>query len=93
MSQDILIPALTEASSLLLGPLNADVEEALMLKPGYVIQCFLLSIFLSLGGELLVVVRLPTVFFRWFDVIQNYHPSAPLPDDRLREGVAIFFGD
>ena len=74
MSQDILIPALAEASSLLLGPLNADVEEALMLKPGCVIQCFLLSIFLSPGGELLVVVRLPTVFFRWFDAIQNYHP-------------------
>ena len=74
MSQDILILVLVEALSLLLGPLNANVEEALMLKPGCVIQRFLLSIFLSPGGELLVVVRLPTVFFRWFDAIQNYHP-------------------
>ena len=74
MSQDILIPVLAEALSLLLGLLNADVEEALMLKLGCVIQRFLLSISLSPGGELLVVVRLPTVFFRWFDAIQNYHP-------------------
>ena len=74
MSQDILILVLVEALSLLLGPLNADVEEALMLKPGCVIQRFLLSIFLSPGGELSVVVRLPTAFFRWFDAIQNYHP-------------------
>ena len=68
-----MILVLVEALSLLLGLLNADVEETLMLKPGYVIQRFLLSIFLSPGGELLVVVRLPTVFFRWFDTIQNYH--------------------
>ena len=74
MSHNILIPVLVEALSLLLGPLNADVEETLMLKPGCVIQRFLLSTFLSLGGELSVVVRLPTVFFRWFDAIQNYHP-------------------
>ena len=74
MSQGILIPVLAEALSLLLGPLNADVEEALMLKLGCVIQRFLLSIFLSPGGELLVVVRLPTVFFRWFDAIQNHLP-------------------
>ena len=60
------------ALSLLLGLLNADDEEALMLKPGCVIQRFLLSIFLSLGGELSVVVRLPTVFFRWLGAIQNY---------------------
>ena len=93
MSQDILTPVLVEALSLLLGPSNADVERAPMLKPGCVTQRFLLSIFLFPGGELSVVVRLPTVFFRWFDVIQNYHPSTPLPDDRLREGVAIFFGD
>ena len=73
MSQDILILVLVEALSLLLGLLNADVEEALMLKSGCVIQRFLLSIFLSPGGELSVVVRLPTVFFRWFDAIQNYH--------------------
>ena len=43
-----------------------------MLKPGCVIQRFLLSIFLSPGGELSVVVRLPSVFFRWLDAIQNY---------------------
>ena len=68
-----MILVLVEALSLLLGFLNADVEEALMLRPGCVTQRFLLSIFLSPGGELLVVVRLPTVFFRWFDTIQNYH--------------------
>ncbi|RVW59202.1 hypothetical protein CK203_095601 [Vitis vinifera] len=91
LSQDILIPVLVEALSLLLGPLNADVEEALMLKPGCVIQRFLLSIFLSPGGELSVVVRLPTVFFRWLDAIQIIILS--LPDERLREGVAIFASD
>ena len=74
MSQDILIPVLVEALSLLLGPSNVDVEEALMLKPGCAIQHFLLSIFLSPGGELSVVVRLPTAFFRWLDAIQSYHP-------------------
>ena len=74
LSQDILTPVLVEALSLLLGPSNADVEEALMLKPGCVTQRFLLSIFLSPGGELSVVVRLPTVFFRWFDAIQNHLP-------------------
>ena len=74
MSQDILILVLVEALSLLVGPLNADVEKALMLKPECVIHRFLLSIFLSPGGELSVVVRLPTAFFRWFDAIQNYHP-------------------
>ena len=73
-SQDILILVLVEALSLLLGLLNADVEESLMLKPGCVIQRFLLSIFLSPGGELLIVVRLPTAFFRWFDATQNYLP-------------------
>ena len=74
MTQDILILVLVEALSLLLGLLNADVEEALMSKPRCVIQRFLLLIFLSPGGELSVVVRLPTVFFRWFDAIQNYLP-------------------
>ena len=74
LSQDILILVLVEALSLLLGLLNPDVEEALMLKPGCVIQRFLLSIFLSLEGELSVVVRLATVFFRWFDAIQNHLP-------------------
>ena len=47
-----------------------------MLKLGCVIQRFPLLIFLSPGGELSVVVRLPTVFFRWFDTIQN---CLPLP--------------
>ena len=46
-SQDILILVLVEALSLLLGLLNANVEEALMLKPGCVTHRFLLSIFLS----------------------------------------------
>ena len=63
LSHDILIPVLVEALSLLLGPSNADVEEALMLNPGCAIQHFLLSIFQSPGGELSVDVRLPTVFF------------------------------
>ena len=70
LSRDILI--LVPALSLLLGLLNADDKEALMLKPGCVIQRFLLLIFLSPGGKLSVVVRLPTVFFRWFGAIQNY---------------------
>ena len=74
LSQDILTPALAEALSLLLGPSNVDVEEALMLKPGCVTQRFLLSIFLSPEGELSIVVRLPTVFFRWSDAIQNHLP-------------------
>ena len=70
MSQDILILVL--ALSLLLGLLNADDEEVPMLKLGYVIQRFPLLIFLSPGGELSVVVRLPTVFFRWLGAIQSY---------------------
>ena len=74
LSQDILTPVLVEALSLLLGPSNVDVEEALILKPGCVTQRFLLSIFLSPGGELLVVFRLPTVSFRWLGATQNYHP-------------------
>ena len=74
MSQDILILVLVDALNLLLGPLNANVEEAPMLKPGCVIPCFLLLIFLSPGGELSVVARLPTVFFRWLGAIQNYLP-------------------
>ena len=72
--QDILILVLAEALSLLLDLLNANVEEALMLKPGCVTQRFLLSIFLSPGGELSTVFRLPTVSFRWLGAIQNYHP-------------------
>ena len=43
-----------------------------MSKPGCVIQRSLLLIFLSPGGELSAVVRLPTVFFRWLGAIQNY---------------------
>ena len=74
MSQDILIPVLVEALSLLLGPSNVDVEEALMLKSGCVTQRFLLSIFLSPRGELSAAFRLPTVSFRWLDAIQNYPP-------------------
>ena len=74
LSQGILTPVLAEALSLLLGPSNVDVEEALMLKPECVTQRFLLSIFLSPGRELSVVVRLPTASFRWFDAIQNHHP-------------------
>ena len=72
MSQDILILVL--ALSLLLGLLNVDDEEALMLKPRCVIPHFLLLIFLSPGGELSVVFRLPTVSFRWLNAIQNYLP-------------------
>ena len=68
LSQDILTPVLVEALSLPLGPSNTDVEGALMWKPGCVTQRFLLSIFLSPGGELSVVFRLPIVS------IQNYHP-------------------
>ena len=69
-----MIPVLIEALSLLLGPSNADVEETLMLRPGCVTQRFLLSIFLSPGGELPVVFLLPTVSFRWLGAIQNYPP-------------------
>ena len=74
LSQDILVLVLVEALSLLLGLLNADVEEALMLKPGCVTQHFLLSISLSPGGELSAVFRLPAVSFRWLGAIQNYPP-------------------
>ena len=45
-----------------------------MLKPGCVVPHFLFLIFLSPGGELSVVIRLPTVFFRWLGAIQNYLP-------------------
>ena len=62
------------ASSLLPGLSNADDEEAPMLKPGCVVPRFPLLIFLSPGGELSVVVRLPTVSFRWLGTIQNYLP-------------------
>ena len=74
LSQDISILVLVEALSLLLGSLNADIEKALMLKPGCVTQHFLLSISLSPGGELSAVFRLPTVSFRWLNAIQNYLP-------------------
>ena len=65
---------LGQALSLLPGLLNADDEEAPSMKPGCATQRFLLSILLSLGGELAIVTRLPTVFFRWLDAIQNYLP-------------------
>ena len=69
-----MTPVLVEVLSLLLGLLNANVEEVLMLKPGCVTQRSLLSIFLSSGGELSAVFRLPIVSFRWLGAIQNYHP-------------------
>ena len=72
MSQDIL--TLVPALNLLLGLSNAGDGETPMLKPGCVIPRFLLLIFLSPGGELSVVVRLPTVFFRWLGAIQSYLP-------------------
>ena len=62
------------ANSLLLGLLNAGDRETPMMKPGWVAPRFFLLIFLSPGGELLAVFRLPTVFFRWLGAIQNYHP-------------------
>ncbi|RVW76745.1 hypothetical protein CK203_047550 [Vitis vinifera] len=71
---DILTPVLVKALSLPLGPSNTDVEGALMWKPGCVTQRFLFSIFLSPGGELSAVFRLPTVSFRWLAAIQNHHP-------------------
>ncbi|RVW15551.1 hypothetical protein CK203_077739 [Vitis vinifera] len=43
-------------------------------KPGCVAPRFLFLTFRSPGGELAVVVRLPTVFFRWLGAIQNYLP-------------------
>ena len=62
LSQGIL--TLVLASSLLSGLLNADDGKALSMKPGCVAPRFLLLTFLSPGGELAVVVLLPTVFFR-----------------------------
>ena len=59
------------ALSLLPGLLNADDEEAPMLKPRCVVPHFLLLTFLFPGGELAVVVCLPTAFFRWLGTIQN----------------------
>ena len=44
------------------------------MKPGCVAPRFLILTFLSPRGELAVVVRLPTVFFRRLDTIQNYLP-------------------
>ncbi|RVW42766.1 hypothetical protein CK203_079968 [Vitis vinifera] len=61
------------AENLLLGPLNADVEEALMLKPGCVIQFSSLN--LSVSWRRAFSCRsLANCLFRWFDAIQNYHP-------------------
>ena len=72
LSQGIL--TLVLALSLLPGLLNADDGEAPSMKPGCVAPRFLLLTFLSPGGELAVVARLPTVFFRWLGAIQNYVP-------------------
>ncbi|KAL6334016.1 hypothetical protein AAG906_000069 [Vitis piasezkii] len=54
--------------------LSSRRRETPLMKPGCVAPRFLLLIFLSPGGELAVVVRLPTVFFRWLGAIQNYLP-------------------
>ena len=54
---------------LLLGLLNVGDGEASLMKPGCVAPRFLLLAFLSPGGKLAVVVRLPTVFFRWLGAI------------------------
>ena len=70
LSQGIL--TLVLALSLLPDLLNADDRETLSMKPGCVAPRFLLLTFLSPGGELAVVARLPTVFFRWLGAIQNY---------------------
>ena len=44
------------------------------MTPGCVAPRFLFLILLSPGGELAVVVRLPTILFRWLGAIQNYLP-------------------
>ena len=67
LSQDI--STLVLALSLLPSLLNAGDGEAPMLKPGCVVPRFLLLISLSPGGELSIVARLPTVFFRWLGAI------------------------
>nr|CAN71858.1 hypothetical protein VITISV_012969 [Vitis vinifera] len=72
LSQGIL--TLVLALSLLPGLLNADNGEAPSMKSGCVAPRFLILTFLSHGGELAVVARLPTVFFRWLGAIQNYLP-------------------
>ena len=72
LPQGILI--LGHALSLLPGFLSADDGEAPSMKLVCATQCFLLLILLSPGGELAVVARLPTVFFRWLGAIQNYVP-------------------
>ena len=72
LSQGILTLAL--ALSLPPGLLNANDGEAPSTKLGCVVPRFLLLTFRSPGGELVVVVRLPTVFFRWLGTIQNYLP-------------------
>ena len=72
LSQGILTLAL--ALSLPPGLLNANDGEAPSTKLGCVVPRFLLLTFRSPGGELVVVVRLPIVFFRWLGAIQNYLP-------------------
>ena len=72
LSQGIL--TLGQVLSLLPGLLNVDDGEAPSMKLICTTQRFLLLILLSPGGELAVVARLPTVFFRWLGAIQNYLP-------------------
>ena len=55
-------------------PLECNDGEVLSMKLVCATQHFLLLILLSPGGELAVVVRLPTVFFQWLGAIQNYLP-------------------
>ena len=62
LSQGIL--TLVLALSLLSGLLNANDGETPSMKPGCVAPRFLLLTFLSPGGELAIVVRFSTVFFR-----------------------------
>ena len=67
LSQGIL--TLVLALRLLSDLLNADDGEAPLMKLGCVAPRFLLLTFLSPGGEFAIVVRLPTVFFRWLSAI------------------------
>ena len=72
LTQDVSILAL--ALSLPPDLLSADDEEDLTLRLECVTQRFLLLTSLSPGGELSAVFRLPIVFFRWLDAIQDYLP-------------------
>ena len=68
------ISTLVLALSLQPGLLSVVDGEAPSMKLVCATQRFLLLILLSLGGELAVVARLPTAFFRWLGAIQNYLP-------------------